>query len=164
MDTLFEYINLANHLLWSYILIILLVICAVWFTIKTKFVQFRLFPAMLRSLASSNQKNEDNQKHISSFQAFVISLASRIGTGNMAGVATAIVLGGPGAIFWMWLIALLGAASAFVESTLAQLYKTKGKDSFIGGPAYYMELGLKKRWMGVVFAILIIVTFGLAFN
>ena len=82
----------------------------------------------------------------------------------MAGVATAIVLGGPGAIFWMWLIALLGAASAFVESTLAQLYKRKGKDSFIGGPAYYMELGLKKRWMGVVFAILIIVTFGLAFN
>ena len=132
MDTLFEYINLANHLLWSYILIILLVICAVWFTIKTKFVQFRLFPEMLRSLASSNQKNEDNQKHISSFQAFVISLASRIGTGNMAGVATAIVLGGPGAIFWMWLIALLGAASAFVESTLAQLYKTKGQDSFIG--------------------------------
>ena len=164
MDILFEYINSVNQLLWSYILIALLVICALWFTIKTQFVQFRMFPEMLRSLASSTLKGGARDKHISSFQAFVISLASRIGTGNMAGVATAIVLGGPGAIFWMWLIALLGAASAFVESTLAQLYKRKGKDSFIGGPAYYMELGLKKRWMGVVFAILIIVTFGLAFN
>lgn len=93
-----------------------------------------------------------------------MSLASRVGTGNLAGVATAITVGGPGAVFWMWLIALLGSSSAFVESTLAQLYKRKGKDSFVGGPAYYMEKGLKARWMGILFAILISITFGFAFN
>ena len=93
-----------------------------------------------------------------------MSLASRVGTGNLAGVATAIAVGGSGAVFWMWVIALLGASSAFVESTLAQLYKRKGRDSYIGGPAYYMERGLGKRWMGVLFAVLISVTFGFAFN
>lgn len=164
MDTLFGYIDFANNILWSYLLVALLIICAVWFSIKTRFVQFRLFKEMILCLTSSMEKGEHEKKQISSFQAFVISLASRIGTGNMAGVATAIVLGGPGAIFWMWVIALLGASSAFVESTLAQLYKQKGKDSFIGGPAYYMEKGLKKRWMGVIFAVLITITFGLAFN
>ena len=87
-------------------------------------------------------KAHEGEKHISSFQAFAVSLASRVGTGNLAGVATAIAVGGPGAVFWMWIIALLGSASAFVESTLAQLYKRKGKDSFIGGPAYYMRYGL----------------------
>ena len=94
----------------------------------------------------------------------MVSLASRVGTGNLAGVATALTIGGPGAVFWMWLIALLGSSSAFVESTLAQLYKRKGKDSFIGGPAYYMETGLGKRWMGVLFAVLISITFGFAYN
>ena len=119
---------------------------------------------MLRLLKDSAGKGEHGEKHISSFQAFAISLASRVGTGNLAGVATAIAIGGPGAIFWMWIIALLGASSAFVESTLAQLYKEKGKESFIGGPAYYMKKGLKKPWMGILFAILITVTFGFAFN
>ena len=91
-------------------------------------------------------------------------MASRVGTGNLAGVATAIAVGGPGAVFWMWIIALLGSSSAFIESTLAQLYKQKGKDSFIGGPAYYMRHGLGMNWMGVLFAILIAITFGFAFN
>ena len=109
-------------------------------------------------------KEINEEKHISSFQAFAISLASRVGTGNLAGVATAVAIGGPGSVFWMWLIALLGSSSAFVESTLAQLYKTRGKDSFIGGPAYYMLHGLGLRWMGVLFAILISITFGFAFN
>jgi len=104
------------------------------------------------------------KKHISSFQAFTVSLASRIGTGNLAGVATAIVVGGPGAVFWMWVMALFGAATAFVESTLGQLYKLRHSESFIGGPAYYIQRGLHCRWMAVLFAILITVTFGLANN
>ena len=119
---------------------------------------------MIRLLGDSPKKADGHEKHISSFQAFAVSLASRVGTGNLAGVATAITVGGPGAVFWMWLIALLGSSSAFVESTLAQLYKRKGKDSFVGGPAYYMEKGLKARWMGILFAILISITFGFAFN
>ena len=138
--------------------------CAVWFTLKTRFVQFRMIGEMIRLLGDSGTTHNKEEKHISSFQAFAVSLASRVGTGNLAGVATAIAVGGPGAIFWMWLIALLGSSSAFVESTLAQLYKRKGKESFIGGPAYYMLYGLRLRWMGVLFAILISITFGFAFN
>ena len=138
--------------------------CAVWFTIKTRFVQFRMFKEMVRLLGDSTNKAEGKEHHISSFQAFAVSLASRVGTGNLAGVATAITVGGPGAVFWMWLIALLGSSSAFIESTLAQLYKVQGKTSYIGGPAYYMKKGLKQPWMGVLFAILIIFTFAFAFN
>lgn len=123
-----------------------------------------MFREMIRVLGDSANKAHEGEKHISSFQAFAVSLASRVGTGNLAGVATAIAVGGPGAVFWMWIIALLGSASAFVESTLAQLYKRKGKDSFIGGPAYYMRYGLGLNWMGALFAILISVTFGFAFN
>lgn len=157
-------INLINDVLWTYILIALLLGCAVWFTIKTKFVQFRMIKEMVRLLGDSGGKGGADEKHISSFQAFAISIASRVGTGNLAGVATAIAVGGPGAVFWMWVIALFGAASSFVESTLAQLYKIKGKDSFIGGPAYYMRKGLKQPWMGALFAVLITITFGFAFN
>ena len=153
-----------NDLLWTYILIIMLLGCAVWFTIRTHFVQFHMLKEMIRLLGDSTSKTEGNSRHVSSFQAFAISLASRVGTGNLAGVATAISIGGPGAVFWMWIIALLGASSAFVESTLAQLYKVRGKDSFIGGPAYYMKRGLKQPWMGIVFAILIIFTFAFSFN
>ena len=119
---------------------------------------------MVRVLGESAGSGPRGERHVSSFQAFAVSLASRVGTGNLAGVATAIAVGGSGAVFWMWVIALLGASSAFVESTLAQLYKRKGRDSYIGGPAYYMERGLGKRWMGVLFAVLISVTFGFAFN
>lgn len=156
-------INLINDVLWRYILIALLLGCALWFTLKTRFVQFRMIGEMMRLLGDSTAK-DGSVKHISSFQAFAISIASRVGTGNLAGVATAIAVGGPGAVFWMWVIALLGASSSFVESTLAQLYKVKGKDSYIGGPAYYMRKGLKQPWMGALFAVLITVTFGFAFN
>ena len=164
MELLNEVIGAINEVLWSYILIIMLLGCAIWFTVRGKFVQFRMIGEMVRLLGDSTQKAAGGEKHISSFQAFAVSLASRVGTGNLAGVATAVAVGGPGAVFWMWLIALLGSSSAFVESTLAQLYKVKGKDSFIGGPAYYMERGLGWRWMGVLFAVLISITFGFAFN
>ena len=164
MELLNEVIGAINEVLWSYILIIMLLGCAIWFTLRGKFVQFRMIGEMVRLLGDSTQKVAGGEKHISSFQAFAVSLASRVGTGNLAGVATAVAVGGPGAVFWMWLIALLGSSSAFVESTLAQLYKVKGKDSFIGGPAYYMERGLGWRWMGVLFAVLISITFGFAFN
>lgn len=164
MEIVNEWISAVNDVLWSYILILMLLGCAVWFSYKTRFVQFRLIGEMVRLLGDSAAKGQHKEKHISSFQAFAVSLASRVGTGNLAGVATAIAIGGPGAVFWMWIIALLGASSAFVESTLAQLYKIKGKDSFIGGPAYYMKNGLGMRWMGILFAVLISITFGFAFN
>lgn len=164
MELIYKWITLVNDALWTYILIAMLMGCAIWFTLKTRFVQFRMIREMIRLLGDSAGRGDKEEKHISSFQAFAISLASRVGTGNLAGVATAIAVGGPGAIFWMWVIALLGASSAFVESTLAQLYKVKGKDSFIGGPAYYMKKGLKQPWMGMLFAVLITITFGFAFN
>ena len=164
METMTQWINSINDVLWSYILIIMLLGCALWFTFKTKFVQFRMLKEMIRLLGDSTGKSEGKEHHISSFQAFAVSLASRVGTGNLAGVATAISIGGPGAVFWMWIIALLGASSAFVESTLAQLYKVHGKTSYIGGPAYYMKNGLKQPWMGILFSVLIIFTFAFAFN
>ena len=164
METITQWITSINDVLWTYILVIMLLGCAVWFTLKTRFVQFRMFKEMVRLLGDSTSKAEGKEHHISSFQAFAVSLASRVGTGNLAGVATAITVGGPGAVFWMWIIALLGSSSAFIESTLAQLYKVKGKSSYIGGPAYYMKKGLKQPWMGVLFAILIIFTFAFAFN
>ena len=164
MEMLTQWINSINDVLWSYILIIMLLGCALWFTFKTKFVQFRMLKEMIRLLGDSTGKSEGKEHHISSFQAFAVSLASRVGTGNLAGVATAITIGGPGAVFWMWIIALLGASSAFVESTLAQLYKVHGKTSYIGGPAYYMKNGLKQPWMGILFSVLIIFTFAFAFN
>ncbi|MGL4518197.1 MAG: alanine/glycine:cation symporter family protein [Phocaeicola sp.] len=157
-------IDLLNNYIWSYLLIALLLGAAAWFTIKSRFVQFRMFGEMCRAMFDSTTKQPGKEHHISSFQAFAISIASRVGTGNLAGVATAITLGGPGAIFWMWVIALLGASSAFIESTLAQLYKEKDKGTFIGGPAFYMRKGLNKSWMGTLFAILITFSFGFAFN
>lgn len=161
-------LDTLNEWLWSYLLIGLLLIAAVWFTVKSRGVQFRFFGEMWRLLASSGKKEgkgkEDSHHTVSSFQAFAVSIASRVGTGNLAGVATAIAIGGAGSVFWMWLIALLGSASAFVESTLAQLYKVKGENSFKGGPAYYIQKGLGKRWWAIIFAVLITITFGLAFN
>ena len=164
METITQWITSINDVLWTYILVIMLLGCAVWFTSKTRFVQFRMFKEMIRLLGDSTSKAEGKEHHISSFQAFAVSLASRVGTGNLAGVATAFTVGGPGAVFWMWVIALLGSSSAFIESTLAQLYKVQGKSAYIGGPAYYMKKGLKQPWMGVLFAILIIFTFAFAFN
>lgn len=150
MELFTQIINETNDILWTYILVVMLLGCAVWFSVKTRFVQFRMIGEMIRLLGDSTAKINGHEKHISSFQAFTVSLASRVGTGNLAGVATAITVGGPGAVFWMWIIALLGSSSAFVESSLAQLFKIKGKHSYIGGPAYYMEKGLKKRWMGIL--------------
>ena len=165
MESLQQIIDSANDLLWSYIMIAALLLCAAYFTLRSGFVQFRMIGEMFRQLVNSNERHRDEGvKHISPFQAFVVSLASRVGTGNLAGVATAIAVGGPGAVFWMWVIALLGAANAFVESTLAQLYKRRSADSYIGGPAYYIELGLKCRPMAILFSVLTIVTFGFAFN
>jgi AGCS family alanine or glycine:cation symporter len=169
-----ELITSINDAIWGYVLIVALVGCGVWFTIKTRFVQFRMVGEMFRLLTDSavntveeqvkEEKKGEKSKHISSFQAFAVSVATRVGTGNLAGVASAITIGGPGAVFWMWLIALIGSATAFVESTLAQLYKQKHKDSFIGGPAYYIQKGLKKRWMAITFAVLITLQFGLSNN
>ena len=153
-----------NDLLWGYCLIAALVGCGLWFTLRTRFVQFRMVPEMLRLLTDSSLKPKGAERHISSFQAFTVSLASRVGTGNLAGVATAIAVGGPGAVFWMWVMALVGAATAFVESTLGQLFKQPHKDSFIGGPAYYIQRGLHCQWMAVLFAVLITATFGLGNN
>lgn len=159
-----EYINIINDALWTWLVIPLLIGCAVWFTVRLGGLQFRYFPTMVRQLLESNSSvdKSDNKKHVSSFHAFVVSLASRIGTGNLAGVASAIFVGGPGAVFWMWVMAIFGAATAFVEATLAQLYKRKGEDAFYGGPAYYMLHGLHSPWIGVVFSISMTVTFGMA--
>ncbi len=141
---------------------VVLAASGVWFTLLTCGVQFRMIGEMIRLLTDSNKK--DHHRHISSFQAFNVSLASRIGTGNLAGVATAIAMGGPGAVFWMWVMALIGAANAFIESTLAQLFKIKGKDSYIGGPAYYITKGMGKRWFAVIFSLSLIVVFGMLNN
>ena len=164
MEALQTWVDALQNFLWTYINIILLVGCAIYFTVRTGFIQFRLLGEMLRMMLRPERKEEAGYKHISSFQAFVVALASRIGTGNMAGVATAISVGGPGSIFWMWVMALLGAATAYVESTLAQLYKRRGKTAFFGGPAYYMKHGLGRPGMGIVFSLLIILTFGWANN
>ena len=160
MEWINSIIASVNDVLWSYVLTIMLIGCALWFTFRGRFVQFRMVKEMVRLLGDSKPESKNGEKHISSFQAFAVSIASRVGTGNLAGVATAIAIGGPGAVF----IALLGSSSAFVESTLAQLYKTRGEKSFVGGPAYYMQQGLGKRWMGILFAVLISITFGFAFN
>ena len=164
MEMILNLIDGLNTFLWSYILIAMLITLGLYFTVRTKFVQFRYFKEMFRLLGDGASKENKEEGKVSSFQAFCISTASRVGTGNIAGIAIAIVTGGPGAIFWMWLIALVGSASSFVESTLAQIYKVKDGKSFRGGPAYYIEQGLKKKWMGVTFAILITVSFGFVFN
>ncbi len=156
-------INWGNTVLWSYILIVILVSLSIYFTIRTKFVQITNLKEMFKLMKESSSTNS-GKKQVSSFGAFCISAASRIGTGNLAGVAIAITLGGPGAIFWMWIMALFGAVLSFIESTLAQVYKVKDKSGFKGGPAYYMEKALEKRWLGILFALLITFCFGLAFN
>lgn len=153
-------IDWGNNLLWTYILIGLLIGLGVYFTFATKFVQFRLFKEMFRVIT----EKKDGANGISPFQAFTISTASRVGTGNLTGVALAISIGGPGAVFWMWMVAIIGMATAFIESTLAQVYKVRDGDQFRGGPAYYMEKAIGSRILGVVFAILLTLCFGLVFN
>lgn len=161
LQILQDMIDVINSMMWSKLLIIMLVVCGLYFTFRTNFLQFRLLKEMFRVLKESTNGSRDT---ISPFQAFCISMAARVGTGNITGIAIAIALGGPGAVFWMWVIAIIGSTSSFIESTLAQVYKVKDKDGFRGGPAYYMERGLNKRWMGALFAILITLSFGLVFN
>ena len=149
--------------MYTYILVFLLVVVGVYFTVRTKGVQVRYIKDMFTQL--TEKKHVQGEKSISSFQALMVSTASRVGTGNIAGIATAIATGGPGAVFWMWLMAVIGAASAFIESTLAQIWKVRGKNGeFRGGPAYYIQQALGKRWLGVVFAILLILCFAFGFN
>ena len=154
-------INTGNTILWSYVLIALLIGVGVYFTLKTNFVQFRYIGEMFKVLGGSGSTKDGG---VSAFQAFCISVASHVGTGNLAGVAIAVAVGGPGAVFWMWVIALVGAASSFVENTLAQTFKVKDKNGYRGGPAYYMEKALGQKKMGMVFSILITISFGLVFN
>lgn len=162
-------LNAINDFLWTYLLIAVLLGAGLYFTIRLCGVQITMLPEMLRLLLRSGgshdaNRSENPHRRISSFQAFAVSLASRVGTGNIAGVAIAIALGGPGAVFWMWVVAILGSANAFVESTLAQLFKVHGEHSFRGGPAYYIQKGLGSRWYACTFAVLITLTFALAFN
>lgn len=166
MEIFQHIINSINDFLWGYIMIFALIACALYFTIRTRFAQFRLVGDMFRQLFASGSTSQESKgkKRISSFQAFAVSLASHVGVGNLAGVASAVSIGGPGAVFWMWMIALLGAANSFIENTLAQLYKTRDNDSFVGGPAYYMTHGLKCRPMAILFCILTVLTFGFAYN
>lgn len=155
-------IQWANTLIWDHLLIYVLLGAGAYFTIRTRFIQFRMFGHFWSALVHSR---EGAGEGITGFQAFCIGLASRVGTGNIAGVAIALTLGGPGAIFWMWMVALVGMATAFIEATLAQLFKVPQPDgTFRGGPAYYIERGLGSRLWGCIFAILLISTFGLAFN
>ncbi|CAM3786118.1 alanine/glycine:cation symporter family protein [Alkalicoccus chagannorensis] len=165
-DTMFaDLVGAASDLIWTYILIAFLLGLGLYFTLRMKFVQFRLFPLMVKELIRGmNRDGFKERKGTSPFQAFAISTAARVGTGNLAGVAIAISAGGPGAIFWMWIVALIGAATGFVESTLAQVYKVRDKDGFRGGPAYYMQRGMNSRGMGLLFAFLMIFCFGLIFN
>jgi len=149
-----------NNALYTYILIIMLIGCGVYFTVRTKFVQFRLLKHQIRAVS---EKPKDS-KGVSSFQALMVSTASRVGTGNIIGVSTAICLGGFGSVFWMWVIAIIGGASAFVESTLAQIYKRKGPDGWYGGPAYYIETAIKYRGIAVLFSIVLVITYGIGFN
>ena len=153
--------NISNFM-YSYLLIIMLLAVGVYFTIRTKFVQFRFIGEAIRLVKERN--NDKNS--VSAFQALMVSTASRVGTGNIVGVANAIAIGGYGAVFWMWIIALVGGASAFVESTLAQVYKKRDKDGgSYGGPAYYIEAAMGgKRWLGVIFAVALIATYAGGFN
>jgi len=146
--------------LYSYILIIILIAGGLYFTFRTKFAQFRLMKEQLRAVT---EKPKDG-KGVSSFQALMVSTASRVGTGNIVGVSTAICMGGFGSVFWMWLIAIIGSASAFIESTLAQIYKKRGPDGCFGGPAYYIEAALKSRALAIIFSVFLILTYGFGFN
>ncbi|MDO4470165.1 MAG: alanine/glycine:cation symporter family protein [Bacillota bacterium] len=156
-------LSAVNDWMYTYLLLFLLVGTGIYFTVRTRFVQLRLLKESFHVL-KEKAGEENGKKQVSSFQALMISTASRVGTGNIAGIATAIAAGGAGAVFWMWLMAVIGGASAFIESTLAQVYKVKDKEEFRGGPSYYMEKALGKRWLGILFSILLIICFAYGFN
>lgn len=162
IDAIHNGINAISDILYRpWFVPLLLVVAGIYFTVRTKFMQVRLFGESFKVIAEKPQ----DQKNISSFGALMVSTASRVGTGNIIGVSTAICLGGAGAIFWMWVTAILGGATSFVESTLAQIYKKKNEDgSSYGGPAFYMQDALKQRWLGIVFAVLIILIYAVGYN
>lgn len=149
-----------NDALYSWVLVLVLLLGGLYFSIRTGFVQFRLFREQIRAVT----ERPEEEGGVSSFQALMVSTASRVGTGNIIGVSTALCLGGVGSVFWMWMIALVGSASAFVESTLAQIYKKKGPEGSYGGPAYYIEAAMGKRWLAVTFSVFLILTYGVGFN
>ena len=155
-----DIISDISNALYGYVLIVLLVLCGIYFTFRLGFVQLRLFKEQIRAVTEKPKESGG----VSSFQALMVSTASRVGTGNIIGVSTALCLGGFGSVFWMWLIAVIGSASAFVESTLAQIYKKKGKDGYYGGPAYYIEAGIKSRPLAIIFSIFLMLTYGVGFN
>lgn len=163
MDDFLESLGDGNDLFWQYFVIPLLVIVSIYITLRSFGVQFRLIPHMFRGITESPKTAADGKKGISAYQAFSISAAARVGTGNVVGVSIAISAGGPGAVFWMWMMAILVCGASFAESTLGQLYKIREKQSFVGGPAFYMEKGLGQRWLGIIFAIILIFTFPLTF-
>lgn len=159
-----QIVSNINLYLWNYLIIFILIGAGLFFTMTTGAVQIRMFKEMVR-LVASGAGTKTNKNHVSSFQAFCVSTASRVGVGNIAGIAIAVVLGGPGAIFWMWVIALIGSATGFIESTLAQIYKEPiAKGGFYGGPAYYIRYGLNSKFLSILFAILITITFGWIYN
>ncbi|MCT4701858.1 sodium:alanine symporter family protein [Enterobacteriaceae bacterium H20N1] len=157
-----DFLHFINDVLWGSVLIYLLIGAGIWFTFRCGFVQFRYF-TQFRALISPPSSRD--KAGISPFQALCTSLAARVGSGNIAGVALALTMGGPGAIFWMWVVALIGMATAFAECSLAQLYKRRDSEgNYRGGPAWYMESGLGMRWMGVMFSLFLMLAFGLIFN
>ena len=153
-----KFVSTLNDIVWNPGLVVLLLAAGLYFSFRTRLVQVRRFGLMLRSLFG---KKKGDGKGISSFEAFCIALSGRVGTGNIVGVATAIAFGGPGAVFWMWVVAFFGASTAFVESTLAQIYKFPHQSGYRGGPFSFIEKGLGKRWLGVLFAVVTIVSCGL---
>ncbi len=153
-------VQTVNDIVWSPLLVALLIFAGLYFSFRTRFVQVRRFGLMVKSLFARNPAEKNERKGISSFEAFCIALSGRVGTGNIVGVATAIALGGPGAVFWMWVIAFFGASTAFVESTLAQIYKFSHISGYRGGPASYIEHGMKQRWLGILFAVFTILGYG----
>ncbi len=154
-----DFLTGLNDFMYTYILIFLLVGCGLYYSIRTRFVQVRGMKDVLSILKEKSTSEEGDAKQVSSFQALMISTASRVGTGNIAGIATALAAGGPGAVFWMWLMAIVGGSSAFAESTLAQIYKVKD-----GGPSYYIERALHSRKLGVLFSVALIACFSYGFN
>ena len=168
METLNSIVGQINTVLWSYVLIALLILSGLLYTIRTGFAQGRLLGDMVALITGKLSSLRDGEKkvagQVTGFQAFCIAVASHVGTGNLAGVAIAVAVGGPGALFWMWVIALLGAATSLIENTLAQTYKVKEGNGFRGGPSYYMEKALGQKTLGYIFSVIVIVTFAFVFN
>lgn len=165
MDAVNDWLLTWGDHLWTWTILPVVVVLGLYFTVRSGVVQFRLIPEMFRTLTDKTPQTADGKpQSVSAFQAFTISAASRVGVGNIAGVGTAIAVGGPGAVFWMWVMAFVGGASSFIESSLAQLFKTRDRGSFRGGPAYYMQRGLGARWLGILFAVILIVCFPFAFS